>query len=203
MALSSTQLTSWGQKEPQEADFYCLFSILSSWPEQGKGLDSLHHFQLKFLDSEFWGRAVWGYKTDALYRSLSLSLCFAHLHLPPIKWGNNIIILSREDREFVRGRTRGFWEHYHYATLFISHFHLSISLVIPHLPCFFLITLLKLTFFLLVFSFFLSQSFSISFYTCQKWQSSFIIRSRFPPVTVLTNQGKDIHIHTHTNQTNT
>lgn len=39
---------------------------------------------------------------------LSLSLCFAHLHLPPIKWGNNIIILSREDREFVRGRTRGF-----------------------------------------------------------------------------------------------
>lgn len=112
---------------------------ISSWPQQNKGLDSLHHFHLKFLDSEFWGRAVWGYKTDALYRpfSLSLSLCFAYFLLPPIKWGNNIIILSREDREFVRGKTRGFREHYHNATLFISHFHLSIPLVIAHLSIFF------------------------------------------------------------------
>lgn len=145
------------------------------------------------MDSEFWSGAVWCYKTDALYRSLSL--CFAHLLLPPIKWGNNIIILSWEDREFVRGKTRGFREHYHCATLFIYYFQLSISLVILHLPCFyflFFITILTLTFFPLVFSFFLSLSFSIFFPTCQKWQSSFIILPRFPPVTVLTNHGKDL-----------
>lgn len=54
----------------------------------------------------------------------------------------------------------------------------------------------KVDIFSFSFFLFLSLSFSISFYTCQKWQSSFIIRPRFPPVTVLTNHGKDIHTQT-------
>ncbi len=111
-----------------------------------------------------------------------------------MQWGNNIIILSWEDREFVRGKTRGFREHYHCATLFIYHLQLSISLVILHLPCFYFIciTLLTLTFFPLVSSFFLSLSFSISFPTCQKMAEQLYNPPRFPPVTVLTNHGKDL-----------